>query len=81
MVLVPLHSEHATARPLNLLLFEMSVLFKMADKSLRVELAIVSLLEHNLNQQILHFRSFNSTCNKSFGSFTLKSDTPLPNVR
>jgi len=34
----------------------------MAYKSLRVKLLIVSFLEHNLNQQISHFRSFNSTC-------------------
>jgi len=35
----------------------------MTDKSLRVKFVIVSLLEHNLNQQIslFHFRSFNST--------------------
>jgi len=38
-----------------------SVPFEMADKSLRVELVILNLLEHNLNQQISHFRSFNST--------------------
>ena len=38
-----------------------SVLFEMTDKSLFVELVIASLLEHNLNQQISHFRSFNST--------------------
>jgi len=59
-------------RPLNLLppRFEIpnvlgdlqeSVLFEMTDKSLCVELVIASLLEHNLNQQISHFRSFNST--------------------
>jgi len=52
----------------------MSALFEMMDKSFRIKLVIVSLLEHNLKQQISHFRSFNSTCNKSFGSFTLKSD-------
>jgi len=54
----------------------MSVLFEMTDKSLRVKLVIVSLLEHNLNQRISHFRSFNSTYNKSFGSFTLKLTQP-----
>jgi len=32
----------------------------MMDKSLRVKLVIVSLLEHNLSQRISHFRSFNS---------------------
>ena len=35
--------------------------FEMMDKSLHIKLVIVSLLEHNLNQQISHFRSFNST--------------------
>jgi len=67
-------SEHATARPLNLpppsfenrnVLGDLqeSVLFEMTDKLLRVKLVIVSLLEHNLNQQIslFNFRSFNST--------------------
>jgi len=58
-----------------------SVLFEMTDKSLRVKLVIVSLLEHNLNQQISPVRSFNSTRNNSFGSFTFKADTALPNVR
>jgi len=57
----------------------------MTDKSLRVELVIVSLLEHNLNQQISHFRSFNSTrkanIDESFGSYTFKPVTALPNVR
>jgi len=38
-----------------------SVPFEMKDKSLHVELVIVSLLEHNLNQPIAHFCSFNST--------------------
>jgi len=38
-----------------------SVLFEMTDKSLRVKLVIVSVPEHNLNQRISHFRSFNST--------------------
>jgi len=33
----------------------------MTDKSLRVKVVIVNLLEHSLNQQISHFRSFNST--------------------
>jgi len=46
----------------------------MADKSLRVKLVIASLLEHNLNQQISHFRSFNSTrkvrSDENFGSST-----------
>jgi len=66
-------SEHATARPLNLpppsfenhVLGDLqeSVLFEMTDKLLCVKLVIVSLLEHNLNQQIslFNFRSFNST--------------------
>jgi len=56
----------------------------MTDKSLRVELVIVSLLEHNLNQQISHFRSFNSTRKakiECFGSSTFKLVTALPNVR
>ena len=64
---------------------QVSVLFEMTDKSLRVELVIVSLLEHNLNQQISHFRSFNSTrkanIDESFGSYTFKPVTALPNVR
>jgi len=33
----------------------------MTDKSLRVKLVIVSLLEHNLKQLISHFHYFNST--------------------
>ena len=33
----------------------------MKDKSLHVKLVIVSLLEHNLNQRISHFCSFDST--------------------
>jgi len=35
----------------------------MTDKSLRIKLVIVSLLEHNLNQQIslFNFRCLNST--------------------
>jgi len=37
-----------------------SVLFETTDKSLRVKLVIVGLLEHNLTQRISHFRSFNS---------------------
>jgi len=57
----------------------------MADKSVRVKLVIVSLLEHNLNQQISHSRSFNSTrkvrIDENFGSSTFKSDTALPNVK
>jgi len=57
----------------------------MADKSLRVKLVIVSLLEHNLNQQISHFRSFNSPrkvrSDENFGSSTFKPDTALPNVK
>jgi len=57
----------------------------MTDKSLRVKLVIVSLLEHNLNQRISHFRSFNSTrkvkTDESFGSFTFKPGVALPNVR
>jgi len=57
----------------------------MTDKSLRVKLVIASLLEHNLNQQISHFRSFNSTrkanIDESFGSSTFRLDTDLPNVR
>jgi len=58
----------------------------MADKSLRVKLVIVSLLEHTLNQQIslFNFRSFNSTrkvrSDENFGSCTFKPDTALPNV-
>ena len=32
-----------------------SVLVEMADKSLRIKLVIVSLLEYNLNQQTSHF--------------------------
>ena len=49
----------------------------MGDKSLRVKLVIVSLLEHNLNQQISNFHSFNSTrkvrSDKNFGSSTFKT--------
>ena len=62
-----------------------SVLFEMTDKSLRVKFVIVSLPEYNLNQQISHFRSFNSTrkvnTDESFGSFMFKPDIALPNVR
>jgi len=62
-----------------------SVPFEMKNKSLRVKLVIVSLLEHNLNQRISHFRSFNSTrkvnIDGSFYSSTFKPDTALPNVR
>jgi len=51
----------------------------MTDKSLRVKLIIASLLEHNLNQQISHSRSFNSTrkanIDERFGSSTFKPDT------
>jgi len=57
----------------------------MTDKSLRVKLVIVSLLENNLNQQISHFRSFDSTrgvnTDESFGPFTFKPDIALPYVR
>jgi len=62
-----------------------SVLFEMTDKSLRVKLVIASLLEHNLNQQISQFCSFNSTrkanIDESSGSSTFKPDTGLPKVR
>jgi len=57
------------------------VLFEMTDKSLRVKLVIVSLLEHNLNQRISHFRSSRSTrkvnTDESFGSFTFEPDIAL----
>jgi len=59
----------------------------MTDKSLRVKLVIVILLEHNLNQQIslFNFSSFNSTrkvnVEESSVSFMFKPDTVLPNVR
>jgi len=53
-----------------------SVPYEMKDKSLRVKLVIVSLLEHNLNQRISHLRSFNSTSkvntDESFGSITFQ---------
>jgi len=46
---------------------------------------VVSLPEYDLNQQISHFRSFNSTrkvnTDESFGSFMFKPDIALPNVR
>ena len=58
-----------------------SVPFEMKDKSLRVKLVIVNLLEHSLNQQISHFRSLNSSrkanIDESFGSSTSKLDTVL----
>jgi len=38
----------------------------MADKSLRVKLFILSLLEHNSNQPISHFCSFNSRLHAKF---------------
>ena len=54
-----------------------SVLFDMTDKSLRVKLVIVSLLEHTLNQQISHFRSIYSTrkvnIDESFVSSTFET--------
>jgi len=57
----------------------------MTDKSLRVKLVIASLLEHNLNEQISYFRSFNSTrkddIDERFDSYTFKPDTALPNIR
>jgi len=57
----------------------------MKDKSLHVKFVIVSLLEHNLNQRISHFRSFTSTrkvnIDECFGSSTFKSDIALPNVK
>jgi len=56
----------------------------MADKSLRVKLVIVSLLEHNLNQQTSHFPSFNFTrkvrIDENFGSSMFKPDAALPNI-
>jgi len=58
---------------------------EMMDKSHRVKLVIASLLEHNLNQRISHFRSFNSTrkvnIDESFGSSPFKPDIALQNVR
>jgi len=57
----------------------------MANKLLRVKLVIVSLLEHDLIQQISHFRSFNSTrkirIDGNFGSSMFKPDAALPNVK
>jgi len=57
-----------------------SVPFEMTDK-----FVVVSLPEYDLNQQISHFRSFNSTrkvnTDESFGSFMFKPDIALPNVR
>jgi len=57
----------------------------MTDKSLRIKRVIVSWLDHNLNQRISHFRSFNSAGKvniyKSFGSSTFKPDIALPTVR
>jgi len=55
----------------------------MKDKSLHVKLVIVSLLEHNLNQRISHFRSFKSTrkvnTDESFGSSTFNLTTARAN--
>jgi len=39
----------------------------MKDKSLHVKPVIGSLLEHNLNQRISHFRSFNQGCGSGSG--------------
>ena len=62
-----------------------SVPFVMTDKSLRVKLVIVSLLEYNLNKRISHCRSFNSTrkvnIDESFDSSTFKPGIGLPSVR
>jgi len=62
-----------------------SVLFEMTDKSLRVKLVVVSLLEHNFNQRISHFRSFNSTrkvnTDERFASFSFKPNIAPPNVK
>jgi len=89
-------SKHATACPFNLRLprfgnqtfsgeLQESVLFEMTDKSPRVKLVIKNLLEHSLNQQISHFRSFNSArkaiIDESFGSSAVKPDISLPNIR
>jgi len=58
----------------------------MTDKSLRIKFVIVSLLEHNLNQQIplFNFRSFNCrrkvNVDECFVSSIFKPDTALPNV-
>jgi len=57
----------------------------MKDKSRHNKLVTVSLLGHNLNQQISHFRTFNSTrevnIDERFGSYTFKPDIALTNVR
>jgi len=57
----------------------------MADKLNRVTLFILSLVEHNFNQQISHFPSFNSTrkvrSNENFGSSAFNPNTALPNVK
>jgi len=54
----------------------------MTDKSLRVKLVIVCSFEHNLNQRISHFRSFNyARIDESFGLSTFKPDIGLPTVR
>ena len=62
-----------------------NVPFEMMDNSLRVKLVIVSLLEHNLNQRISHFRPFNSArkvnTDESFGSSPFKPHIALPTVR
>ena len=83
----PAESLTAPFRKLNVLgELQESALFEMTDKSLRVKLVIVSLIEHNLNQQIslVNFRSFNSTrkanIDESFDSSAFKPDTALPNV-
>jgi len=58
----------------------------MMDKSLHVKLVIVTLIEHNSNQQISLFnlRCFNSTrkvnVDESFVSSTFKPDTALAEV-
>jgi len=59
-----------------------SVPYEMTNKSLRVKLVIVSLLEHNLNQRISHFRSFNSTrkVNTDEILVPLRLNIALPNV-
>jgi len=55
----------------------------VTDKSIRVKLAIMSLLEYKSNQQIspFYFCSFYSTrkvnVDESFGSSTFKPDTAL----
>ena len=60
-----------------------SVPYEMTDKSLRVKLVIVSLLEHNLNQRISRFRSFNSTRKVNIVEILvpLRLNIALPNVR